>query len=113
MSQRVQHKLPRIQFYFLHCVLVRLIHGVVHDVTDLSTLRGENPSRRRPSRILQTSLDDTTQTGSHRSVVRPGFDTPDVAPSIWSRLAALVSLALWFGVGLAGRTIGSFGTILF
>jgi hypothetical protein len=39
----------------------------------------------------------------HRNAVR----TPDDAkPPIWSKLAAAVSLALWLGVGLAGRAIG-------
>ena len=28
------------------------------------------------------------------------------APTLWSRVAAAVSLALWFGVGVAGRAIG-------
>jgi hypothetical protein len=28
------------------------------------------------------------------------------SPPIWSRLGALLSLALWFGVGIAGRAIG-------
>jgi hypothetical protein len=28
------------------------------------------------------------------------------APTLWSRATAIVSLALWFGVGVAGRAIG-------
>jgi hypothetical protein len=28
------------------------------------------------------------------------------APMVWSRIAAIVSLTLWFGVGVAGRAIG-------
>jgi len=27
-------------------------------------------------------------------------------PNLWSRTAAVVSLALWLGVGIAGRAIG-------
>ena len=27
-------------------------------------------------------------------------------PTIWSRIAAVISLTLWFGVGVAGRAIG-------
>ena len=34
----------------------------------------------------------------HRSAVR--------MPSAWSKMAAAASLALWLGVGLAGRAIG-------
>jgi uncharacterized protein DUF6644 len=39
----------------------------------------------------------------HRSVVRLNVD---VTPSVRSKVAAAVSLALWLGVGLAGRAIG-------
>jgi hypothetical protein len=45
----------------------------------------------------------------HRSVVR---SNADVAPSAWSKVAAVVSLALWLGVGLAGRAIGFLGMLL-
>jgi hypothetical protein len=39
----------------------------------------------------------------HLKVVRR---SPEAAPSGWSRIAAVISLALWLGVGLAGRAIG-------
>ena len=43
----------------------------------------------------------------HRSVIR---SNADVAPSTsMSKIAAVVSLALWLGVGLAGRAIGFLG----
>jgi hypothetical protein len=32
--------------------------------------------------------------------------TDKSAPTFWSRLAAVISLTLWFGVGVAGRAIG-------
>lgn len=47
----------------------------------------------------------------HLRVVRPNSDAAERAPSIWSKAAALASLALWLGVGLAGRAIGFFGAI--
>jgi hypothetical protein len=35
------------------------------------------------------------------------METIDIkSPPIWGRLGALLSLALWFGVGIAGRAIG-------
>jgi hypothetical protein len=37
-----------------------------------------------------------------RAVQRTGED----APSAWSRAAAVISLSLWLGVGVAGRAIG-------
>jgi hypothetical protein len=45
----------------------------------------------------------------HRSVVR---SNADAAPSAWSRVAAVVSLVLWLGVGLSGRAIGFLGMLL-
>jgi hypothetical protein len=39
----------------------------------------------------------------HRSAL---LRTDKGAPDLWSRMAAVVSLALWFGVGIAGRAIG-------
>jgi hypothetical protein len=48
----------------------------------------------------------------HRHVVRPNSDAGETATSIWSKAVALVSLALWLGVGLAGRAIGFFGLLL-
>jgi hypothetical protein len=39
----------------------------------------------------------------HRRAVS---QSADIAPSVWSKVAAAVSLALWLGVGLAGRAIG-------
>lgn len=44
-----------------------------------------------------------------RFVVRKADESQ--ANSFWSRAAALISLALWLGVGLAGRAIGFFGAI--
>jgi hypothetical protein len=32
--------------------------------------------------------------------------TDNGAPTLWSRTAALISLTLWLGVGIAGRAIG-------
>jgi hypothetical protein len=37
-----------------------------------------------------------------RAVLRTGEDSP----SAWSRVAAVISLTLWLGVGVAGRAIG-------
>ena len=37
-----------------------------------------------------------------RAVLRTGAD----APTAWSRAAAVISLTLWLGVGVAGRAIG-------
>jgi hypothetical protein len=45
----------------------------------------------------------------HRRVIKSNEDT--VAPA-WSRVAAVVSLVLWLGVGLAGRAIGFLGMLL-
>jgi hypothetical protein len=45
----------------------------------------------------------------HRRVVR---SNPDADPSVWSRVAAVLSLVLWLGVGLAGRAIGFLGMLL-
>jgi len=42
----------------------------------------------------------------HRSVIH---SNANVAPSPSSRIAAAISLALWLGVGLAGRAIGFLG----
>lgn len=39
----------------------------------------------------------------HRSVVG---SNGDAHPSAWSKVAAVVSMTLWLGVGLAGRAIG-------
>lgn len=39
----------------------------------------------------------------HRSAIRSNADT---APTLWSKVAAVVSMVLWLGVGLAGRAIG-------
>ncbi len=39
----------------------------------------------------------------HRIVLSPSNDS---APSLWSKAAAVISLTLWLGVGLAGRAIG-------
>jgi hypothetical protein len=39
----------------------------------------------------------------HRKLVET---ETDAAPTAWSKLSAIVSLALWFSVGVAGRTIG-------
>jgi uncharacterized membrane protein len=39
----------------------------------------------------------------HSIVLRPANDD---ASSFWSKVAALISLTLWLGVGLAGRAIG-------
>jgi len=48
----------------------------------------------------------------HLRVVKPSADDgAETRPSIWSKAAALASLALWLGVGLAGRAIGFFGAI--
>jgi hypothetical protein len=45
----------------------------------------------------------------HRRVISSNEDT---APSPYARVAAVVSLALWLGVGLAGRAIGFVGLLL-
>jgi hypothetical protein len=45
----------------------------------------------------------------HRSVAE---SNGDAAPSAWGKVAAVVSLALWLGVGLAGRAIGFLGMLL-
>jgi len=45
----------------------------------------------------------------HRGVIK---SNAGIVPSSWSRAAALVSLGLWFGVGLAGRAIGFLGMVL-
>jgi hypothetical protein len=45
----------------------------------------------------------------HRSVLKSNADT---TTSVWRRVAAVVSLILWLGVGLAGRAIGFLGMIL-
>jgi hypothetical protein len=45
----------------------------------------------------------------HRRVIK---STTDVVPSVRSKVAAVVSLALWLGVGLAGRAIGFLGLLL-
>ena len=37
-----------------------------------------------------------------RALLRTGTGTP----TLWSRMAAIVSLTLWLGVGVAGRAIG-------
>ena len=34
------------------------------------------------------------------------LSTDERAPTIWSRIAAVVSMMLWLGVGVAGRAIG-------
>ena len=39
----------------------------------------------------------------HRRAVQR---TGENSPSVWSRIAAVISLALWLGVGVAGRAIG-------
>ena len=39
----------------------------------------------------------------HRKAV---YTPEDASPPIWSKMAAVASLALWLGVGLAGRAIG-------
>jgi hypothetical protein len=44
---------------------------------------------------------------SHLVIFRHARRMPDSAPlPLWTRPAACLSLALWFGVGLAGRAIG-------
>jgi hypothetical protein len=45
----------------------------------------------------------------HRRVIKSGGD---VVTPVWSRAAAVVSMALWLGVGLAGRAIGFLGLLL-
>lgn len=45
----------------------------------------------------------------HRRVVKSEMD---VTAPVWSRLAAVMSLVLWLGVGLAGRAIGFLGMLL-
>jgi hypothetical protein len=45
----------------------------------------------------------------HRSLVK---SNADIVSSGWSKTAAVVSLALWLGVGLAGRAIGFLGMLL-
>jgi hypothetical protein len=45
----------------------------------------------------------------HRRVIK---SDADVDPPGWSRAAAVVSMALWLGVGLAGRAIGFLGILL-
>jgi len=42
----------------------------------------------------------------HRQALQHGQDE---ATTVWPRVAALVSLTLWLGVGLAGRAIGFLG----
>jgi len=42
----------------------------------------------------------------HRRALQRG---EDAAITVWPRVAALISLALWLGVGLAGRAIGFLG----
>jgi hypothetical protein len=37
-----------------------------------------------------------------RALLRTGAGVPD----LWSRAAAVISLTLWLGVGVAGRAIG-------
>jgi len=37
-----------------------------------------------------------------RALLRTGSGTP----TLWSRIAAIISLTLWLGVGVAGRAIG-------
>jgi hypothetical protein len=37
-----------------------------------------------------------------RALLHTGRDTPN----LWSRIAAIISLTLWLGVGVAGRAIG-------
>jgi hypothetical protein len=44
----------------------------------------------------------------HRRVVKANMN---VVPASWSKVAAIVSLALWLGVGLAGRAIGFLGML--
>jgi hypothetical protein len=39
----------------------------------------------------------------HRSALK---QTGQGRPTIWARMAAVISLALWLGVGIAGRAIG-------
>jgi hypothetical protein len=45
----------------------------------------------------------------HRNAVRSNADSTGFT---WSKVAAVVSLALWLGVGLAGRAIGFLGMLL-
>lgn len=44
----------------------------------------------------------------HRNAVKPAAD---YAVSSWPKVAAVISLALWVGVGLAGRAIGFLGVL--
>jgi hypothetical protein len=44
----------------------------------------------------------------HRNAVKPNAD---YAVSAWPKMAAVISLVLWLGVGLAGRAIGFLGVL--
>jgi hypothetical protein len=46
----------------------------------------------------------------HRHVIK---SNADIVTPVWSKAAAVVSMALWLGVGLAGRAIGFLGILLF
>jgi hypothetical protein len=42
----------------------------------------------------------------HYTVYRKAVYREDERPPLWAKLAACISLVLWFGVGVAGRAIG-------
>jgi uncharacterized protein DUF6644 len=42
----------------------------------------------------------------HYTIYRKAAATEAEHPSAWCKIAAVLSLALWFGVGVAGRAIG-------
>jgi len=42
----------------------------------------------------------------HYTIYRKAAATESEHPPVWCKLAAVLSLALWFGVGVAGRAIG-------
>jgi|ERR1700733_4854500 hypothetical protein len=44
----------------------------------------------------------------HRNAVKP---SADYAVSAWPKVAAVISLVLWLGVGLAGRAVGFLGVL--
>lgn len=42
----------------------------------------------------------------HYTIYRKAAATEAEAPPVWAKAAAVLSLVLWFGVGVAGRAIG-------
>ena len=58
-------------------------------------------------RVPQATLQRAAGDPRYLAVYRGARRTPEIAcPPNWTKLAAAVSLILWFGVGVAGRAIG-------